>query len=87
MSDQTPPEWPQEVCDQFVPVRVIGKGGFASVWMAKPKKSNSNGEDQVAIKIMENNGYAKVSFDVMMLLSVAVFAPHFECILYLSSEK
>lgn len=78
MSDQTPPEWPQEVCDQFVPVRVIGKGGFASVWMAK---NNSNG-DQVAIKIMEHNGYAKVSFGHYATLA-AVFAPHFECIIYL----
>jgi serine/threonine protein kinase len=33
-----PDEWPREVGDLYEPIRVIGRGGFASVWMAREKK-------------------------------------------------
>jgi len=35
-----PDEWPREARDLYEPIRVIGRGGFASVWMAREKKKS-----------------------------------------------
>jgi serine/threonine protein kinase len=46
----TPP-WPKEVFDKYKPVRPLGKGGFATVFLAKRKStSKENGDELVAIK-------------------------------------
>lgn len=34
---ETPSEWPQEVRESFDPIRILGKGGFASVVLAREK--------------------------------------------------
>lgn len=68
-SDLPPPhEWPRNVRDLYEPVRVIGKGGFASVWMANEKEQHSN-EDQVAIKIMQDNAYAEREIAILSELT------------------
>jgi serine/threonine protein kinase len=36
-----PDEWPREVRDLYEPIRIIGRGGFACVWMAREKKESS----------------------------------------------
>jgi len=65
----TPPnEWPRIVQDLYEPVRVIGKGGFASVWMANEREQHSN-EDQVAIKIMQDNAYAEREIAILSELT------------------
>ena len=74
MSPGAPPpaEWPEEVSDLYSPIRVIGKGGFASVWMAKKKDNNSGSLDKdshVAVKIMKNDGYAAREVAILSELS------------------
>ncbi|KAL9186226.1 hypothetical protein ACHAXT_005464 [Thalassiosira profunda] len=70
MSAPPPPaEWPKEVGDLFAPVRVVGSGAFASVWMAK-RKTTAPGEDEhVAIKIMSDDGYANREVAILSELS------------------
>ena len=51
-------------------MRVIGKGGFASVWMAKRKGEKSGTEDShVAVKVMKEDGYAKRELAILSELS------------------
>ena len=70
----------------YDPIRIIGKGGFASVWMAKKKQdmtnNNNNGnsrrvvdnenddDNTVAIKIMRNDEYAKREIAILSELSL-----------------
>jgi len=61
-----PSQWPKDIGDVYTPIRVIGKGGFASVWMAKKKDSN---DDHVAIKLMKDDGYAKREISILSELS------------------
>ncbi len=63
-----PNEWPRKVRDLYEPVRVIGKGGFASVWMANEKEHPTN-KDQVAIKIMQDNEYAEREIAILSELT------------------
>lgn len=81
----SPDTWPKEIKDLYTPVRVIGKGGFASVWMAKRKKvvtssgNNGNGsgvddlndneEDHVAVKITQGDAYALREIAILSELS------------------
>lgn len=77
MSSTPPPptDWPQEVSDLYSPVRVIGKGGFASVWMATPKTSKTgSAKEHVAIKVMQNDGYA--TREMAILSELTTKYPH-----------
>ena len=69
-------EWPKEISDAYSPVRVIGKGGFASVWMAKKKSgatsvdnNDDDDDDHVAIKLMKDDGYAEREIAILSELS------------------
>jgi serine/threonine protein kinase len=71
MASSYPPtldEWPREVRDLYDPIRVIGKGGFASVWMANQKEPHID-EDQVAIKIMKDDECAEREIAILSELS------------------
>ena len=64
---QSPPsQWPTDISNVYTPIRIIGTGGFASVWMAKKKDSN---DDHVAIKLMKDDGYAKREISILSELS------------------
>ncbi|KAL7497033.1 hypothetical protein ACHAWT_005350, partial [Skeletonema menzelii] len=74
----TPPQWPRECSDQYTPVRVIGTGGFGSVWMAKTRQANaannyncSHGSDDthVAIKVVGKDTYAQREVEILHGLS------------------
>jgi serine/threonine protein kinase len=73
MSSSNPPtldEWPREVRDLYDPIRVIGKGGFASVWMANKREPHHHiDEDQVAIKIMKDDECAEREVAILSELS------------------
>jgi len=43
-----PSEWSKEVADTYNPVRILGKGAFASVVLAKDKTTN----EKVAVKVI-----------------------------------
>lgn len=77
-STPTPPQWRRECNDQYTPVRVIGKGGFGSVWMAKRRDANaanncdcSGGsvETHVAIKVVGKDTYARREVEILHALS------------------
>mmetsp|Transcript_6157 Transcript_6157/g.9705 ORF Transcript_6157/g.9705 Transcript_6157/m.9705 type:complete len:451 (-) Transcript_6157:158-1510(-) len=75
MNSDPSTEWPKEVTEIYTPVRIIGKGGFASVWMAKKKKSSNDG-DHVAIKIMQDDGYAKREIAILSELTTKYTHPN-----------
>lgn len=64
-----PREWPQEVKDIYEPVRVLGKGGFASVTLAKHKTT----KDLVAMKLVDgtsdDRAYAQREVDILRELN------------------
>jgi serine/threonine protein kinase len=73
-----PDEWPREVRDLYEPVRVIGRGGFASVWMARERGgppprvgggADEGGDHHVAIKVMRNDAYAEREVAILSELS------------------
>ena len=79
----SPDAWPKEIKDLYSPVRVIGKGGFASVWMAKKKKRPSSGEadadvddDHVAVKITQGDAYALREIAVLSELTSKYHHPN-----------
>lgn len=47
LSTPIPSEWSKEISDKYAPIRILGKGGFASVTLARRKDS----EELVAIKV------------------------------------
>ncbi|KAL7461533.1 hypothetical protein ACHAXS_001952 [Conticribra weissflogii] len=73
-----PPEWTKEIADLYTPIRVIGKGGFASVWMAKRKcqkdKNNESNDIDVAIKVVGDSEYAQR--EVAILSELSSRSPH-----------
>eukprot|EP01082_Thalassiosira_pseudonana_P002531 g2103.t1 g2103 contig11:721472-722983(+) len=68
-STPPPPQWPREVCKKYSPIRVIGKGGFASVWMAKAKDASSEKDAHVAIKVVGDDEYAQREVAILSELS------------------
>lgn len=74
-STPTPPKWPKECNDLYSPVRVVGTGGFGSVWMAKRKDANTSnngsggGDTHVAIKIVGKDTYAQREVQILHALS------------------
>jgi len=68
MNSHLPAQWPKEVSDSYSADRVVGKGGFASVWMAKKKKPTGR-DDHVAVKIMQDDGYAKREIEILSELT------------------
>ena len=69
-----PPIWSKECSDIYSPVRVIGRGGFAEVWMAKCKEtssssSRSDGDTHVAIKVAGNDAYSQREVAILSELS------------------
>ena len=47
LSTPIPSEWSKEISEKYDPIRILGKGGFASVTLARRKDS----EELVAIKV------------------------------------
>ena len=60
-----PKEWSNEICCLYNPIKLLGQGGFGSVWLAESKKRNNNSnssssssrddhdsDTQVAIKVV-----------------------------------
>lgn len=70
-----PPEiWPEECAQIYSPVRVIGRGGFAEVWMAKRKGATGSDDDnQVAVKVVGKDIYSQREVAILSELSQA---PH-----------
>jgi len=66
-----PPQiWPKECAQLYSPVRVIGRGGFAEVWMAKRKGANSSdGDTQVAVKVVGKDLYSRREVTILSELS------------------
>lgn len=61
-----PPQiWPKECAKIYTPVRVIGRGGFAEVWMAKRKETSHH----VAIKVVGNDAYSQREVALLTELS------------------
>ncbi|EJK75782.1 hypothetical protein THAOC_02489 [Thalassiosira oceanica] len=59
------PRWPADVGREYEPVRPIGKGGFAEVWMAKNKTTGGF----VAIKCTKEDIYSKREVAILTELS------------------
>jgi serine/threonine protein kinase len=56
---EIPTEWPNKIKELYEPIRILGKGGFASVVLARNKKNNKQQQQQqqqqqtkVAIKVV-----------------------------------
>ena len=66
-----PPQiWPKECAQLYSPVRVIGRGGFAEVWMAKRKEASSSDSDtQVAVKVVGKDVYSRREVAILSELS------------------
>ncbi|EJK61553.1 hypothetical protein THAOC_17939, partial [Thalassiosira oceanica] len=58
-------QWPDYLSEKYTPIRHIGKGGFASVYMAKATTS----DEFVAIKTMKNDVYARREIEILSGLS------------------
>jgi serine/threonine protein kinase len=47
------PQWPKEVLEKYESVRILGKGGFASVFLAKRKSTTEESKEKfVAMKLV-----------------------------------
>lgn len=71
-----PPEWPPDVVDKYTPIRILGKGGFASVILAK---ENQNPNHMVAIKLVGNTGKKELTYahrEVDILQELSAKGPH-----------
>eukprot|EP00957_Ditylum_brightwellii_P147713 11247939-Ditylum_brightwellii.AAC.1 len=64
MTGSTPPttctpEWPEEAHKAYQPIRMIGQGGYGSVWKAKQrqevKDKTKAGDEYVAIKTVKGS--------------------------------
>jgi serine/threonine protein kinase len=69
-----PPQWPRECNEQYTPMRIVGKGGFGSVWMATRRdasasSSSGSGDTHVAIKVVGNDNYAQREVEILHALS------------------
>lgn len=72
-----PPQWPPAVVSQFDPVRLLGKGGFASVLLAKKKDDGAlaaikvvgSGDDKDKEVAKQDYGYAHREIDILKELS------------------
>ena len=82
---QSPAEWPDDAKAKYAPVRIIGRGGFASVWMAKAKKHLSGSDGHVAIKVMQDDGYSRRELAILSELSATY--PHPNVVRLLRSFK
>ena len=53
---EAPVEWPLKIRQSYDPMRILGKGGFASVVLARPKPDTANNaaikNNRVAIKVV-----------------------------------
>ena len=45
---EPPNEWPSEIQESYDPIRILGKGGFASVVLARTKPTASTTEDPIS---------------------------------------
>jgi len=45
-------EWPSEIRDSYDPIRELGKGGFASVVLARNNKTADSSKKKVAVKVV-----------------------------------
>lgn len=66
-----PAEWPPEVVDKYIPIRVLGKGGFALVVLAREKQAPKR---LVAMKVVASRNrtelmYAHREVDILQELS------------------
>ena len=71
-----PPQWPAEVTDQYDPLRQLGRGGFATVVLARQRKDTHPDQvSLVAIKVVgsqaasrQEHGYAHREIDILQEL-------------------
>jgi serine/threonine protein kinase len=71
--EEVPSQWPSEVGEIYVPVRELGRGGFASVLLARKKNAAVGEKDRfVAIKVVGKEdatrlevGYAHREIDIL----------------------
>lgn len=71
--DEVPPQWPPEVGEIYDPVRELGRGGFASVVLARKKNAAVGEKDRfVAVKVVGKKdatrlevGYAHREIDIL----------------------
>ena len=71
-----PPEWPPDVVDKYTPIRVLGKGGFASVILAQEKQKPNR---MVAIKMVGNTNKKELTYahrEVDILQELSAEGPH-----------
>ena len=62
--------WPKECSNLYTPVRVIGKGSFGNVFMAKRKETTTAaGDTHVAIKIVKNDVYSQREVAILSTLT------------------
>eukprot|EP00536_Pseudo-nitzschia_multiseries_P016742 jgi/Psemu1/263847/estExt_Genewise1Plus.C_12170009 len=65
----TPTEWPREVQEAYDPIRILGKGGFASVVLARDKNKDKNnykdskGTNKVAVKVVGCDSTSSTDYD------------------------
>jgi serine/threonine protein kinase len=62
---QVPTQWPAEVAKTYEPIRVLGKGGFASVVLARKKvnnKTDGKEESLAAIKVVGSQNYTRADW-------------------------
>jgi serine/threonine protein kinase len=72
---QVPSQWPPEVGEIYDSVRELGRGGFASVMLARKKAAATNGQEKdglVAMKVVggkyptrQEVGYAHREIDIL----------------------
>ena len=46
-----PKEWPPQVAELYSPIRLLGKGGFGAVMLAKKKRDKKDGDKDVMVAI------------------------------------
>jgi serine/threonine protein kinase len=67
-SDGVPPIY-QQVSEFYTPERAIGKGGFGYVYMAKSNGDASSKPAHVAIKVVNDDGYANREISILSELT------------------
>mmetsp|Transcript_11499 Transcript_11499/g.33097 ORF Transcript_11499/g.33097 Transcript_11499/m.33097 type:complete len:562 (-) Transcript_11499:491-2176(-) len=62
---KTPTEWPQKIQESYDPIRILGKGGFASVVLARQKhgKETNTSKTKVAVKVVGCNSGSSTDYD------------------------
>lgn len=65
---EVPDEWPSEIQQAYDPIRLLGKGGFASVVLARGKPIKAGTENPVSDARSRNSGNKKVAIKVVGII-------------------